>query len=38
VKVRKIKIGVRDFDEALNEAAETARAAAAGEKVKPKGA
>jgi predicted transcriptional regulator len=37
VKVRKIKIGIRDFDETLNEAAVTARAAAAGEKVKPKG-
>ncbi len=37
MKVRKIKIGIRDFDDTLNEAAVTARAAAAGEKVKPKG-
>jgi predicted transcriptional regulator len=37
MKVKKIKIGIRDFDEALNEAAKTAKAAAAGKKVKGKG-
>jgi len=37
MKVRKVKIGIRDFDETLDEVAETAKAAAAGKKVKPKG-
>ena len=37
MKVRKLKIGIRDFDETLDEAAETARAAAAGKRVKAKG-
>jgi predicted transcriptional regulator len=37
MKVRKVKIGIRDFDETLDEAAATAKAAAAGKKVKPKG-
>ena len=37
MKVRKVKIGIRDFDETLDEAAKTAKAAVAGKKVKPKG-
>ena len=37
MKVRKVKIGIRNFDETLDEVAETAKAAAAGKKVKPKG-
>jgi predicted transcriptional regulator len=37
MKVRKVKIGIRDFDETLDEVAETAKAAAAGKKVKSKG-
>ena len=37
MKVRKVKIGIRDFDETLDEVAETAKAAAVGKKVKPKG-
>jgi predicted transcriptional regulator len=37
MKVRKVKIGIRDFDETLDEVAETAKAASAGKKVKPKG-
>jgi len=37
MKVKKVKIGIRDFDETLDEVAETAKAAAAGKKVKPKG-
>jgi predicted transcriptional regulator len=37
MKARKIKIGIRDFDETLDEVAATARAAAAGKKLKPKG-
>jgi len=37
MKVRKVKIGIRDFDETRDEVAETAKAAAAGKKVKLKG-
>jgi predicted transcriptional regulator len=37
MKVRKVKVGIRNFYETLDEAAETAKAAAAGKKVKPKG-
>jgi predicted transcriptional regulator len=37
MKVRKVRIGIRDFDDALDEASKTAKAAAAGKKVKPKG-
>jgi predicted transcriptional regulator len=37
MKVRKVKSGIRDFNETLDEAAETAKAVAAGKKVKPKG-
>ena len=37
MKVRKLKFGIRDIDETLQEAAETARAVSAGRKVKPKG-
>ena len=37
MKVRKVKIAIRNFDETLDEVAETAKAAAAGKKVKPKG-
>ena len=37
MKVRKLKIGIRDFDETLQETAETVRAVSAGKKVKPKG-
>lgn len=37
MKVRKVKIGIRDFDETLDEVAETAKAVAAAKKVKPKG-
>jgi predicted transcriptional regulator len=37
MKVRRLKIGIRDFDETLDEAAETVKAVAAGKRVKPKG-
>ena len=37
MKVRKLKIGIRDFDETLQETAETVRAVSTGKKVKPKG-
>ena len=37
MKVRKVRIGIRDFDDVLDDAAKTAKAAAAGKKVKPKG-
>jgi predicted transcriptional regulator len=37
MKVRKLKIGIRDFDETLQETAETVRAVSARKKVKPKG-
>ncbi len=37
MKIRKLKIGIRDFDEALDDAAKTARAVSAGKKVKSKG-
>ena len=37
MKVRKLKLGIRDFDETLQETAETVRAVSAGKKVKPKG-
>ena len=37
MKARKLRIGFRDFDETLNEAAETVKAVSAGKKVKPKG-
>jgi predicted transcriptional regulator len=37
MKVRKVRIGIRDFDDVLDGAAKTAKAAAAGKKVKPKG-
>lgn len=37
MKVRKLKLGIRDVDETLQEAAVTAKAVAAGKKVKPKG-
>ena len=37
MKVRKLKIGIRDVDETLREAAETAKAVSAGKKVKPRG-
>ena len=37
MKVRKVKIGIRGFDETLDEAAATAKAVAARKKVKPKG-
>ena len=36
MKVRKLKLGIRDFDETLQETAETVRAVSAGKKVKPK--
>ena len=37
MKVRKLRIGIRDFDETLDEAAKTVKAVSAGKKVKPKG-
>jgi predicted transcriptional regulator len=37
MKVRRLRIGIRDFNETLNEAAETVKAVSAGKKVKPKG-
>jgi len=37
MKVRKLRIGIRDFDETLDEAAKTFKAVSAGKKVKPKG-
>ncbi|MDP2604785.1 MAG: hypothetical protein Q8S00_19695 [Deltaproteobacteria bacterium] len=37
MKIRKLKIGIRDFDETLQETAETVRAVSARKKVKPKG-
>lgn len=37
MKIRKLKVGIRDFDEALDDAATTARAISAGKKVKAKG-
>jgi predicted transcriptional regulator len=37
MKVRKLKIGIRDFDEILDDVAETAKAVSSGKKVKPKG-
>jgi hypothetical protein len=38
MKVRKLRIGIRDFNESLDEAAKTTKAVSAGKKVKPKGA
>jgi len=37
MKVRKLRIGIRDFDETLQEAAQTMKAVSAGKKVRPKG-
>jgi predicted transcriptional regulator len=37
MKARKVRIGIRDFDETLDEAAKTVKAVLAGEMVKPKG-
>lgn len=37
MKVRKLRIGIRDFDETLQEAAQTLKAVSAGKKVRPKG-
>jgi predicted transcriptional regulator len=37
MKVRKLKLGIRDVDETLEEAREMAKAVAAGKKAKPKG-
>ncbi len=37
MKVRKLKIGIREFDETLQETAETVKAVSAGKRVKPKG-
>jgi predicted transcriptional regulator len=37
MKVRKLRIGIRDFNESLDEAAKTAKAVSAGKKVKPNG-
>jgi predicted transcriptional regulator len=37
MKVKKLKIGIRDFNETLQETAETVRAVSAGKNVKPKG-
>ena len=36
MKVRRLKIGIRDFDETLRDTAETVKAVSAGKKVKPK--
>ncbi len=37
MKVRRLRIGIRDFDETLDEAVETVKAVSTGKKVKPKG-
>jgi|SRR2546430_1019010 len=37
MKVKKLRIGIRDFDETLKEATETVKAISSGKKVKPKG-
>lgn len=37
MKVKKVKMGIRDVDEVLQETAETVKAVAAGRKVTPKG-
>ena len=37
MKVRTLRIGIRDFDETLQEAAQTMKAVSAGKKVRPKG-
>jgi len=37
MKVRKLKIGIRDFDEILDDVAKTVKAVSSGKKVKPKG-
>jgi predicted transcriptional regulator len=37
MKVRKLKIGIRDFDETLDDVAKTVKAVSSGKKVKPKG-
>ncbi len=37
MKVRKLRIGIRDFDETLQKAAETVKSVSVGKKVKPKG-
>jgi predicted transcriptional regulator len=36
MKTRKLKIGIRDFDETLDEAVETVKTVSAGKKVQPK--
>jgi predicted transcriptional regulator len=37
MKVRKLRIGIRDFDETLQETAQTIKAVSTGKKVRPKG-
>jgi predicted transcriptional regulator len=37
MKVRKLKIGIRDFDETLDDVVKTVKAVSSGKKVKPKG-
>jgi predicted transcriptional regulator len=37
MKIRKLKVGIRDFDESLDDVAKTARAVSAGRKIKAKG-
>ena len=37
MKVRKLRMGIRDFDETLQEAAQTMKGVSAGKKVRPKG-
>ena len=37
MKVRRLRIGIRDFDETLEEAAQTMKAVSTGKKVRPKG-
>ena len=37
MKVRKLKIGIRDFDETLDDVAETVKAVSSGKNVKPTG-
>ena len=37
MKVRKLRIGIREFDETLDETAKTVKAVSAGKKVRPKG-
>src|SRR5437870_6557628 len=37
MKVRKLRLGIRDFDETLDEVAKTVKTVSAGKKVKPKG-